>query len=361
MDECLSHFQEECIAGTEVCAQARVDCLQKLQEQDHLKRLAFVRKTVDEDICDVDNVCQDETEPFAGLCRRNVTQCYSTLELVRLEVPLADDADLFFRDNCDLPETWSGYQSSQRLVYCMWKQLNFGVCTNALADRCPSGSFEGSCCPQAQQEGVVATRRDNYQCSRDPKEGLYCHHYLFENTANQPCTGVTCPNFEWCMQYSDISGTCSGEACKLYYQAVVFLIICVGVTTLCFILDCADIAIMIYRPEDLFPKTAANVLSAFGKALAAGLVVAGGARDFFKELSQNQCYTSDGQVVAELLGGPPVPLGDTSIRIGGMIDGYLISTAVAACCSFILAPLSAYYGGKLIGVPYIKMKGGTFV
>ena len=57
-------------------------------------------------------------------------------------------------------------------------------------------------------------------------------------------------------------------------------------------------------------------------------------------LSRNQCYNAAGM---------------TAMRATGT---YLVSfhtaEVLSALLSLMLAPLSAYFGGKLIGVPYVK-------
>jgi len=65
-----------------------------------------------------------------------------------------------------------------------------------------------------------------------------------------------------------------------------------------------------------------------------------GTQSFLTQLSEAQCYNGDGLELVSLS--------------QSMFVFYCIIQVVSAILSLLLAPVSAYYGGKLEGVPFVK-------
>lgn len=106
------------------------------------------------------------------------------------------------------------------------------------------------------------------------------------------------------------------------------------------ILDLVDIVTIFTLPDAVIFKSGVNVFAGLVKLIASGTVLGANTQGFMSELEGAQCFNADGQqLVADA---------------GGMLISYLIVQNLSAALSFLLAPLSAYYGGKLQGVPYVK-------
>ena len=68
--------------------------------------------------------------------------------------------------------------------------------------------------------------------------------------------------------------------------------------------------------------------------------VGSGAKEFMQELIEARCYNNSGMEMVR--------------TASEELLFYIILQVASAVLSLILAPLSAYFGGKLIGVPYVK-------
>lgn len=107
-------------------------------------------------------------------------------------------------------------------------------------------------------------------------------------------------------------------------------------------MDLVDIITIFTLPDAIVFKAGTNVFSSLIKWLAFGLVVGAGTQGFMSELELGKCFNSIGmQLVADA---------------GGLFVSYGFVQAVSATLSLVLAPFSAYFGGKLQGgeVPYVK-------
>lgn len=186
------------------------------------------------------------------------------------------------------------------------------ACDNAKQDECYT-----YCCPQG------------YFCLRSPIVGLYCQD------------GTTsCGNHNWCRDFVDIPRTCPTVVCKthktvLRVTAWSFILAAIGI-----VMDLVDIIAIFTLPDAVIFKSGVNICSSLVKWIAFGAIVGAGTTQFLAELAEAKCYNDDGmQLVADA---------------GGMFLSYCAVQVMSGICSLLLAPLSAYYGGKLQGVPYVK-------
>lgn len=155
------------------------------------------------------------------------------------------------------------------------------------------------------------------------------------------CTQVTCPNFEWCRDFADIPGLCLGDPCKDYRHARDFLIVCIACAGLGFLMDCADLVMLLRWPQAAKQKATANVASACVKLSAYMLLSACGAADFMDELVGKRCFNAEGHELAE------------SAKDGVYLFGMALLLTSAG--SLALSPLSMQWGGKLVGLPYARV------
>lgn len=70
------------------------------------------------------------------------------------------------------------------------------------------------------------------------------------------------------------------------------------------------------------------------------VVIGAGTQDFITELYDGQCFNKDGMTAVQ--------------ETGQYLVSFIVSETISGMLSLMLAPISAYYGGKLIGVPYVK-------
>mmetsp|Transcript_34717 Transcript_34717/g.63066 ORF Transcript_34717/g.63066 Transcript_34717/m.63066 type:complete len:250 (-) Transcript_34717:70-819(-) len=210
-----------------------------------------------------------------------------------------------------MTENYRGELRSQNLP-CLRSTLD--GCDNAVVDKCWD-----YCCPPG------------YFCSRSPIVGLYCQH-----------GSTQCGEHNWCRDFADIPRTCATSVCKTNQMvtrvtAWAYILASIGI-----FLDHVDIIIIFTLPDAVVLKAGVNVFSSLVKWLAFGVVVGAGTQGYLSEMEQARCFNSEGmQLVADA---------------GGMFISWSFSQVVSALLSLVLAPFSAYFGGKLtVGeVPHVK-------
>jgi hypothetical protein len=105
-------------------------------------------------------------------------------------------------------------------------------------------------------------------------------------------------------------------------------------------LDLLDIITIFTLADSVVFKSSVNILSSLIKWIGFGTAIGAGTQNFISDLETARCFNADGMQLVK--------------DAGGMFITYLIVQSVSAVLSLVLAPLSAYYGGKLQGVPYVK-------
>ncbi|CAK9094424.1 unnamed protein product [Durusdinium trenchii] len=201
-----------------------------------------------------------------------------------------------------LTENYRGELRSENLP-CIRSTLD--DCSNAIEDKCLE-----------PKKGTLG--------SRSPIVGLYCQDGL-----------TTCGDPNWCRDFADISRTCLTPVCKTNTMitritAWSYILAAIGI-----FLDLVDIITIFTLPDAVVFKAGTNVFSSLVKWLAFGLVVGAGTQGFMSELEQARCFNDVGmQLVADA---------------GGLFVSYAIVQVVSATLSLVLAPFSAYFGGKLQG------------
>lgn len=240
---------------------------------------------------------------------RAVLQVLLTLNTVGSAVMAFCFAVLFRDFTHQMNENFRGELTSPNLP-CIRNALP--VCDNQEVDKCWN-----RCCPPG------------YICQRSPIVGLYCQ----DDT-------VSCGDFLWCRDYADVLGTCRTEVCqsdKMVERITVWSYVMAGIGVL---LDIVDIVIFCAAPDAVVFKSVMNMSASCTKWVAFGLIVGAGTQDFMTNLYEAQCYNREGMTM--------------TADAGSMLVMYMFTQVVSAILSLVLAPFSAYYGGKLIGVPYVK-------
>lgn len=193
-------------------------------------------------------------------------------------------------------------------------------CVRAVLDKCSSNEHdqcETGCCPAG------------YECLIHPIVGLYCQDLQ-----------VVCGDRNWCMDFADILETCPTDTCanhKMTMRAVMwsYILSAVGV-----FLDLTDIIAFFRCPDNIVAKSTINLVSSLMKWTAFGAVLGAGVPSFIADLEKASCFNKDGvQLVGEST---------------GVFVLFAIVQVASAILSLTLAPFSAYWGGKLVGVPYAK-------
>lgn len=186
------------------------------------------------------------------------------------------------------------------------------ACDSSVTDKCWD-----YCCPAG------------YFCSRSPIVGLYCQ----DGTVN-------CGNHNWCRDFADIPKTCATDVCKAHEMVArvtswSYILAAVGI-----FLDLVDIIAIFTLPDAVIFKSGVNIFSSLIKWIAFGSVLGADTSGFMSDLQAATCFNMQGMQLVK----------DAS----GVFMSYAWVQAASAILSLAIAPLSAYYGGKLQGVPYVK-------
>lgn len=221
-----------------------------------------------------------------------------------------------FRDYLltQLEANYKGALKSEVLP-CLRSTLD--VCGNDRDDQCWD-----RCCPPG------------YVCQRSPLVGLYCQD------GSNVCGGGDPVKFKWCRDFADIPLSCKSEVCQ--NKAMVhdmtlpaFFLAGIGV-----VFDVIDCVIFFATPDAVACKAGVNLASSLVKWIAFCVVLGAGTEDFMTELYDNQCFNKDGMAAVQ--------------ETGQYLVSFVVCEVISGLLSLMLAPISAYYGGKLIGVPYVK-------
>jgi len=359
LDDCMRDYEN--LNPSDATYKAEyTKCIEELRNDESLKRLPHIRLTVDDRVCDPVDLCSggdpgqcgDTGAPRTeGYQPGDVTKCYLLIDNAKAEQDAFKKAELLDRvaAECTSKARWEDHEKKVKLAYCFWKHLQTGVCTNNMRTNCPIGA--SSCCPIAQNDPLTVAqtyRPDQYICQKSPIVGLYCQHKDYRvpvNKSIQPegplCTQVTCPSFGWCRDLADIPGQCLGEACKDYSRALDFLIVCIVFVGLGLVFDFIDLILLIRWPMAVKQKSGANAVSACLKLLAYLLCAAGGVQDFTHELVEQSCFNVQGNELAQ------------SAKDG--VKLFQMVTLLTIVGSLVLAPMSAMWGGQLVGLPYARV------
>lgn len=197
-------------------------------------------------------------------------------------------------------------------------------CSNEVADQCSPG-----CCPPNVTQGELAGGKLTYMCTREPLVGLYCQD-----------ASVSCGRFEWCRDFADIPGDCRTEVCQADNMVSKLTVWCYFMSAIGVLIDIVDVIIWCAWENAVVVKSVLNMVSSCVKWIAFGIIVGGGTQGFMADLYSAKCYNRDGMTM----------VGDAS----NMLVMYMFTQVFSAILSLILAPFSSYYGGKLLGVPYVK-------
>lgn len=357
VDECMRDYEGLPKDDAKYVAQRR-QCVENIGNVEHLGWLPKIRLTVDERICDPENLCasgdpgqclddgnETDTRNFKP---GNVTRCYALMDQVRNErvARKRDQLNAQIDQKCTAKDAWKDYKHQVSLDYCMLKHRTAGACTNGLRTSC---NPDGSCCPRAQEDPAgLVVRFDHYQCMKSPMVGLYCQLIDFKTKEEtpKPCTQVTCPSFEWCRDFADIPNQCLGDACKDYRRTLVVTIASVVFLALGLACDLFDGLVFARHAcatgaGAQVPKTVGNLAAAGLKLLAYLLCLAGGAESFVDTAVQKHCFSEKGHVMV--------------LRAKDGLREMLLCTVLSSAGSLVLAPFSVWWGGKLVNVPYARV------
>lgn len=185
-------------------------------------------------------------------------------------------------------------------------------CDNALEDKCWD-----YCCPAG------------YYCARSPIVGLYCQE-----------GSVTCGDHNWCRDFADIPRTCATEVCKNHHMVKRVTTWSYVLAAMGIVFDLVDVVVMFTLPDKVICKSGVNIFSSLVKMLGFCAIMGAGTQRFMTELLDSQCFNGEGMQLAS--------------DAGDVFRAYAIMQVLSAVFGLLLSPFSAYYGGQLSGVPYVK-------
>jgi len=128
--------------------------------------------------------------------------------------------------------------------------------------------------------------------------------------------------------------------CKDYHMVKRVTKMCYILAAIGIVLDLMDIIAIIMLPDLVICKSGTNILASLMKWIAFGLILGAETDAFLDDLTNAKCYNQEGQQMVK--------------DAKSVFLSYVLMQIISACLSLILAPFSAYYGGKLSGVPYVK-------
>jgi hypothetical protein len=198
---------------------------------------------------------------------------------------------------------------SQRLP-CIRSVLS--ACGGSKIDKCWD-----YCCPAG------------YFCERSAIVGLLCKD-----------GSTTCGDYNWCRDFADIPNTCATDVCKQARMVRRTSQWSFGGCIASVFLDLVDIIVIFGLPDQVVLKSGVNIFSFLMKLVAILTVIGAGTQKFLSDMTEARCYNKEGMTMVE----------NASVAF----ISYALAQTLSAFFSFILAPISAYYGGKLQGVPYVK-------
>ncbi|CAD7923700.1 unnamed protein product [Amoebophrya sp. A120] len=196
---------------------------------------------------------------------------------------------------------------------------------STLQDKCNNDNNDmcwDRCCPPG------------YICERSPVVGLYCQD------GATVCGGGDTKKENWCRDFADIPGTCKSEVCqtkKMVHDLTLPAFFLAGIGVVADVVDCV---VFFAVPDAVTCKAGVNLFSSCVKWIAFGVILGAGTQGFMTDLYDNQCFNKEGMTMVQ--------------ETGQYLVSFVVSEVISALISLILAPISAYYGGKLIGVPYVK-------
>jgi len=247
---------------------------------------------------------------MSGRCSiRAIVQVFLTGLTVATAITAFAFAFMFEQFMDEMLKNYKGELQTTNLP-CLRSTLD--ACENAVKDECYT-----YCCPQG------------YFCSRSPIVGLYCQ----DGTVN-------CGNHNWCRDFADIPGTCPTVVCKNHQTVLRVTAVTFGLAGMGIVMDLVDIITIFTLPDAVVFKAGVNIFSSLVKLIAFGAIIGAGTTQFLTELAEARCFNTEGmQLVSDA---------------GGMFLSYCFVQVMSGICSLLLSPLSAYYGGKLRGIPYVK-------
>jgi len=197
------------------------------------------------------------------------------------------------------------------------------ICDNTREDVCWD-----RCCPIG------------YICKIAPIEGLYCQDSSADCQTVVEGTKTDVEKFDWCRDLADVTTQCKSTVCERHTMIKDAVSPCVIICLIAVILDIFDLITFCVAPDSVRWKSSVNVVCSCFKWMAFGIMIGTGTQKFLLELHAMQCYNYDGQIVVE----------ETILYF----MTFCVACATSAVASLAEAPFSAYYGGKLVGVPYVK-------
>lgn len=197
------------------------------------------------------------------------------------------------------------------------------ICDNSIEDVCWD-----RCCPIG------------YICKISPIEGLYCQDSSDQCVTVVEGTKTDVNKFNWCRDLADVTTQCKSSICERHTMIKDAVVPCVIICLIAVILDVVDLVTFCVAPDAVRWKSSVNVVCSCFKWIAFGTLIGTGTQKFLLELHANQCYNNNGQEVVE----------ETILYF----MTFCVACATSAVASLAEAPFSAYYGGKLVGVPYVK-------
>mmetsp|Transcript_17400 Transcript_17400/g.39390 ORF Transcript_17400/g.39390 Transcript_17400/m.39390 type:complete len:249 (+) Transcript_17400:103-849(+) len=248
---------------------------------------------------------------MAGCGLRALVQIFLTVLTLTTGITAFTFAWVFEQFLEQLHQNFQGELTSQ-ILPCIRSTLK--ECDISNTDKCWT-----YCCPPAS----------GYFCFRSPVVGLMC----------QDSTSA-CGDPNWCRDYADVPKTCVTEVCKTHQMVKrvtkwSYFLAAGGI-----VLDLLDIIVLLMVKDAVVFKSAVNICSSLAKWLAFGTVVGAGTVEFMSELIQSKCYNNPGM--------------DRVTDASSMLISYIVVQVISAVCSMCLAPCSAFYGGRLTGVPNVK-------
>lgn len=171
----------------------------------------------------------------------------------------------------------------------------------------------------------------SYICIRDPTVGIYCQ----EET-------TTCGQFDFCLDMSDIPGTCAREPCQRRksvntMSGIVYVLAAAGV-----VLDLLDMIWCFALADNVVLKSVTNLVACLVKWLAFGGIMGVGTEGYLTDVVAAKCFNPAGVATVD--------------QAFSVFQGGAAALFVSGLLSIFLTPISALHGGRLRDKPMYEFK-----
>ena len=159
-----------------------------------------------------------------------------------------------------------------------------------------------------------------------------------ENTCGICTSGGCSGSYSFCRDLANVRGVCESSVCRINQYLLTSLTISLGFFSVGLFIDLTDIAWFRWYPNNVVGKSFCCLGSALVKLIGWGLVLNADSVLFVQSVVTNSCFHAPNNTLIILL---------YCLIVFGAISGF---------ASVLGSAVSAFYGGRLTGLPSVPKK-----